>query len=198
MFAAGVGHVEIVRLLLNHDQDINAHSTFGWGALSLAASNGHLPVCQLLLQHGARLDFYAYNMPLHCAAGKGHIEICKLFIEKGADINCVNKSYETPIYCAAHFGHLHICKLLLSSGATIPEFDVHGKSILTHALESENLELVEYLLVRGVAIEGKPRTMTPLMAAAQRNYFAILKTLLSKGVSVDQTDRLGRTALLYA
>jgi len=45
-----------VKLLLEHGASLSAVNQSGWTPLHVAASNGHSDVCQLLLDHGARID----------------------------------------------------------------------------------------------------------------------------------------------
>jgi ankyrin repeat protein len=60
--AAGGGHLETVKVLLDHGADINAEDFSGWTALHAAAMNGRVAVVRYLLEHGAiikgRLDAY--------------------------------------------------------------------------------------------------------------------------------------------
>ena len=62
-------------------------------SLQWAAYNGHLEVCQLLIEKGA--DVRARNdYALRWAAYHNHLEVCRLLIEKGANIeNAIEKTY---------------------------------------------------------------------------------------------------------
>ena len=51
-YAADMGHLEIVTLLLEHDADINVKNNRGTNALHFAVEKGHLEVVQLLLDNG--------------------------------------------------------------------------------------------------------------------------------------------------
>jgi ankyrin repeat protein len=53
--AAGEGHLEIVKLLLEHGADVNAKTAYET-ALHLAAGEGHLEIVKLLLEHGADVN----------------------------------------------------------------------------------------------------------------------------------------------
>jgi ankyrin repeat protein len=54
--AAGYGHLEMVRMLLEQGASINLPSSTGFTALMIAASYDHLPILLVLLQHSANID----------------------------------------------------------------------------------------------------------------------------------------------
>jgi|GEM_PF-4834640 len=56
--ASAAGDLKIVRQLLDAGTDLNADygAPRGWSPLMKAAFHGHLPVVQLLVKRGARLD----------------------------------------------------------------------------------------------------------------------------------------------
>ncbi len=51
IIAAGHGHIDIVRLLIEHNADVNAA---GGLALTLATQKGYTDIVTVLRQHGAR------------------------------------------------------------------------------------------------------------------------------------------------
>ena len=53
VWAAGAGHIEVARLLLEAGADEDMASTFGATALRCAAEEGHVAVARLLLEAGA-------------------------------------------------------------------------------------------------------------------------------------------------
>jgi len=83
------GHLEVVKLLLEHGADPNVKNRDGKTPLHNAASEGHLEVVKLLLERGAdpNVKDDDGNTPLHNAAWRGHLEVVKLLLEHGADPN---------------------------------------------------------------------------------------------------------------
>lgn len=57
-------------------------SLSGCTPMSLAASRGHLPVIQVLIDYGASPNIAnCYGqLPIHCAARKGHVDIVQFFV----------------------------------------------------------------------------------------------------------------------
>jgi len=84
MLAALAGELELCRLLIGRDSDVNKT---GWTPLHYAATNGHLEVMRLLLEHHAYIDAESPNgtTPLMMAAHYGSVNAVKLLLESGAD-----------------------------------------------------------------------------------------------------------------
>lgn len=84
MLAALAGELEICRLLVRKNADVNKP---GWTPLHYAATNGHLPVMNLLLDEHAYIDAASPNgtTPLMMAAHYGTPAAVKLLLSAGAD-----------------------------------------------------------------------------------------------------------------
>ncbi|MEE2993077.1 MAG: ankyrin repeat domain-containing protein, partial [Gemmatimonadota bacterium] len=54
--ASSYGHIEIVKLLLDHSADVNAKATVNWTALMAASRGDHAEIVRLLLGHGADVN----------------------------------------------------------------------------------------------------------------------------------------------
>ena len=82
------GHLDIVKLLVDNDADINAEDMFGSTSLELASDKGHLEICEILINNGADVNSNNNNgcTPLFWAGYYGHTDVVKLLLEYGADI----------------------------------------------------------------------------------------------------------------
>jgi uncharacterized protein len=89
MLAALAGELEICQMLIARDADVNKP---GWAPLHYAATHGHVPVIQLLLDHHAYIDAASPNgsTPLMMAAMYGNASSVKLLLESGADPSLKN------------------------------------------------------------------------------------------------------------
>jgi len=89
MLAALAGDVDVCRLLIARDADVNKT---GWAPLHYAATNGHLDVMRLLLEENAFIDAASPNgtTPLMMAAHYGNAAAVKLLLEAGADPSLKN------------------------------------------------------------------------------------------------------------
>ena len=64
--AAGAGHVEVVRLLLESGMELGEEAGEQWTSLHIAAEAGHLEVVRLLLDRGAALEAIDDDNRHHC------------------------------------------------------------------------------------------------------------------------------------
>ena len=78
--AASAGHVDIIRLLISHNADVNAQSSTGNTPLMYACAGGHVDAVKELLVSGANVEDHNENghTPLMEAASAGHVEVAKV------------------------------------------------------------------------------------------------------------------------
>ena len=96
MMAALKGQMELAVALIKRDADVNKT---GWAPLHYAATNGHLAVMSLLLDHHAYIDAESPNgsTPLMMAAHYGTGPAVRLLLEAGADPLLKNQQGLTAI-----------------------------------------------------------------------------------------------------
>lgn len=87
--ASSEGHIEIVKILLDHGADVN-YPDYGFRPLQEAFLRGHKEVVQMLLDHGADVNPLGYfrcfaRAPLVLASTYGHKEVVQMLLENGAD-----------------------------------------------------------------------------------------------------------------
>ena len=89
MLASLRGLTAIARLLIDKGADVNKP---GWAPLHYAATNGHVDIMNLLLEHHAYIDASSPNQstPLMMAALYGTPSAVKLLLEAGADPSIKN------------------------------------------------------------------------------------------------------------
>ncbi|MCC6003801.1 MAG: ankyrin repeat domain-containing protein [Thermofilum sp.] len=171
-WAAFLGHVDVVRLLLEHGAEVNARNKYGETPLHRAAAYGRADAARLLLEHGADVnarDEYGWT-PLHVAALQGRADVARLLLEHGADVNVrttgaivfvedfTKSTYSgvTPLHLAAYGGHAEIARLLLERGADPSIRDKDGRTPLDVARERGYEEVVRVIeeYMRGVGVEA--------------------------------------------
>ena len=103
IFACEIGDIKTVRKLIERNADINfrdvrINRTQGT-PLGMASFYGHLPIVNLLIAQGARLEQRngSQNTPLILAAASGQEEIINILLEAGADINARGASNFTAL-----------------------------------------------------------------------------------------------------
>ncbi|NEA60384.1 ankyrin repeat domain-containing protein [Streptomyces sp. SID13666] len=122
--AAGRGHADVVRLLIDAGADLEqrAGEYEESTPLCLAAIRGHTAVVGALLDAGARTGAQGRMgyVPLVLAAtagNEGYPETVDLLLDHGADVNAVMKR-KTALDWATGFGQIPMVRHLLSRGAT--------------------------------------------------------------------------------
>lgn len=135
MTAAGGGHAEVVKLLLEKGASIKprtkgtpfTESPFGsripggWNALMAAASSGNADIVSLLLAKGANVNSAMEDRktPLLTAVKSGSPAVVRLLLDRGADVNFVSDSGYSPLAMADINGKGAIARTLASRGGRI-------------------------------------------------------------------------------
>lgn len=92
MFGAILGHIEIVRFLLETKAAINEKACGGYTALMYATCYKHTEIVKMLINAGA--DVNAVNCggqgSLAIAVRLGHEEIAKILLDANADVNIID------------------------------------------------------------------------------------------------------------
>lgn len=93
-------------------------------ALHQAAGDGRIDMLTVLLAHGGRDLFDAFDLlygtPLATAAHEGRIDVVRILLDHGASIDFLGKDHhmeDTPLAHAIMGGHVEVATFLLSRGA---------------------------------------------------------------------------------
>ena len=153
--AIDVDSLEMVKLLLKHDPDVNIdYARIGTAPILHAVSKGNIEIIKVLLQNGAKPDVYDDDdmSPLMIALERNRFDIAKILLEYRADINSSSYDGKTALHHAADNGKLEIVEFLLKNNATIDcEFGAPISKLtpLFVAVDSGHTEVVKTLLING-------------------------------------------------
>ena len=120
--------------------------------LMTAARNGHLDICRLLIDKGAKVDARGNCgwTPLHWAADQGHVEIVRLLCDHGADVEARGSGEQRPLHFAVSNGHISVVKDLIEErNAEINARDKYGRAALTWARAMNKPDVAAYLVSYG-------------------------------------------------
>ena len=119
------GHMDVIKVLLDHGADINAATEMGTTPLlaSLRLNHSEGPdkdIVALLLKRGADPNKTGDRgkTPLHVAAIKGDIGVVKELLDLGGYNESEDMSRYTPLGWAILKGHTEVEKLIKKAGAT--------------------------------------------------------------------------------
>ncbi|CAL1276631.1 unnamed protein product [Larinioides sclopetarius] len=183
-FAAGKGHIEVVKFLILKGDSVNSRNMHKTTPLHLAVENGFEEIVDILLNHGADADAVYLNCltPLAVAARQGYLSIAKLLLENGAIIDTLNDCYQSPLDLAASFGHFELVKMLMYLFK--PESKI---SALHEVALGGHRNIMESLVKEGVSIHGKwaRKEFSDLHLAALEGYTDVIDFLIQHGFDID-------------
>jgi len=125
----------------------------------------------------------------------------KQYLKKDADIEETNDIGESVLACALRARcDFDLLMLLVENGADIFDFDDEGVAIFDMAITYDNMQMVEYLIEKGIDVNNTTRRskLTPLMVASCYGRVEILKTLLSHNANQEAVDAKGLKAKDFA
>jgi len=141
------GYLELVKLLIKNNVNINQKDNFEYTALMYATINGHLEIVKLLLENGVNVNEknnYEYTVLMY-ATLYAKLEIIKLLIKNGVNINQKNNCGLSSLILASENGHLEIVKLLIDNGANINQKDNNERNALQYAKKNNQIKIIKYL-----------------------------------------------------
>ncbi|MGQ0702709.1 MAG: ankyrin repeat domain-containing protein [Gemmatimonadales bacterium] len=113
-------HEATAAFLLDHGMDPNHKNWHRFTLLHHMAAEGEIGKAQLLLDHGADMEFIDdeyRSTPLGVAARFGRSALVELLLERGADPNAAGAAWSAPLIWAEKKGHRSIADTLRSAGA---------------------------------------------------------------------------------
>ncbi|XP_078354244.1 transient receptor potential cation channel subfamily A member 1-like [Oculina patagonica] len=212
--AVRTGDENLVRSFLQRatsDVDIRGHSSRT--ALHIAADIDKVPICKLLIEHGASPDCRDDESmtPLTRAVEKGAKNAAVFFFKDAKskhrdmkDILCdVDSEGSTLLHLAVESDSSEVVQLCLDNGAIIRQPKRIDRSTAFHVACTHGfLEMVRLLASKDPHICRinliDSQGSTPLHMAAFNDHAVIVRYLLEQGAPVDPRDKLCRTPLFLA
>jgi ankyrin repeat protein len=215
MYAAEIGSLEAMRLLIDRGADVNTQNAFGSTALLWSVADP--AKLRLLLNRGAQANTVARSgrtALIVAAFTNPSAEVVKLLLAKGAKVDVMDTRHVTPLNAATFGNDTATVRLLLDANADINTPDTFiGLTPLMNAAGNRNVEAVKVLMAKGAAVnavsktEGLPRIQTgtvefggwtPLLMASAFGPPEAVKMLLDAGAKTDAQDYRGFTSLMLA
>ena len=184
-FSAGYGSYELLRYFADMGVDIHLKNNIGYNCLHIAALNGHLNLCKILIDKHKFDIHMAENVgltALHFSAGYGTYELLRYFADMGVDIHLKSNSGLNCLHIATYQGHLNLCKILIDKH----NFDIHvatngGWTALHYSAKYGSYELLRYFADMGVDIHLKTNNgWNCLHIAALKGHLHLCKILIDK------------------
>jgi len=125
----------------------------------------------------------------------------KKYIKENADVNDTNDSEESVLALAMRYRcDFDLVMLLVNAKADIYDFDEEGVSIFEMAITYDNLDMVKYIIDKGIDVNSTHRKsrFTPLMTAACYGRIDIAKLLIENGANKNAIDSKGISVIDFA
>jgi len=125
----------------------------------------------------------------------------KKYIKNGGDVNNENDTGESVLaYAIRNKCDMDLLLLLVENGADIYDFDDEGVSIFDMSITYNNIEMVKFIIEKGIDVNSTNRRsrFTPLMAAVSYGRLEIVKLLLKHGADQEVVDVKGFSCIDFA
>ncbi len=200
-YAAGYGHIDIVKELINRGAKVNMQSTSGWSPLHYAAIMGHREVAETLIVNNADINIKNKmgQTPLHWALWDSQFEICELLLNKGTEITAKDNYGKTPIQTAVEMGYLRIATRMFKYENAVKDRNMHtGKTLLHIAALNGYKDIAEILVNKNIDVNVKDNSgKSPLYYAAKYGHRKTAELLLERGAKEnDMKKNYGSSFLL--
>jgi ankyrin repeat protein len=186
-----------------NQQLVNLVNQYGIANVLLwsSAPTGDMASVTQAINDGAdvNIEIGGKGSPMLGAAQAGSLEIVKLLISKGADPNKRTTMGATALSIAVSKNNIEMVDLLIDAGANFTRGGDPGHkefSILTVALASKQIKMVEHLLKRGANPNGG--SGLPLAFAIMMKNTKSMELLIKKGANVNFSGKNGFRPLMTA
>ena len=203
IYAAAVGNIENIALLIQEGADVNLIRNKNT-ALGMAAESGNPKCVKYLIEAGANVNVAdpAVKPALMRAVQHDREKCVDILIEAGADVNVIHCG-TTALAHAAQFEQLRWVYLLIEVGANLnvpsvrsPLMNVISASSYT-TLECRE-KCVEMLIKVGADVNSGHMGCFPLDIALSYKYFECVKVLIQAGADVNNRNDRGQHPLHLA
>ncbi|ETR70003.1 MAG: ankyrin repeat protein [Candidatus Magnetoglobus multicellularis str. Araruama] len=155
-----------------------------------AVKLGEKEITEELLKAGANVNGKDKNnrTALYSAIEKGNYNLVKLLIDHGIKITYFDKK-KTPLVHAASLGLEKITKLLIDNGVRLNEVDINNRTALHAAISSNNINIVDLLIQKGININLYDGETTTLLEAVKINNEKIVQLIVDANPILDDHDK---------
>jgi ankyrin repeat domain-containing protein 50 len=217
--ACRMGHLEIVRALIDHGTPMSGARVDGGSPLSWACAGGHLEIVKVLLNEasGSEVNERDGNgrSPLSLAVGSCQLAVTKLLVtRKDTDVNMTDRDGSPPLFWAvgskSRKEDLALLEYLISEPRLdIAKRDRRGRTILSWAAEMGTCDAIQILLessrpdIQSLLDDSgdSDRGWTPLSWAAYNGHLEVVKMLcLTKRIDTQlaSVDKRGQNVVSLA
>lgn len=199
--AASANELDLVKIFLKHNANVNAANNSGTTAIFFAALNGNKEMVDLLKQAGADLKHKsnAGRYPVHYAASSGNLELFKSLL-KNSDINILDDSKASLLHWAAYGGNVEIFKYMQEKGLDPKYKDADHNTVLHWSASKGSPEMFDYLVneLKFDIYEHDGFYNYPISSALESKNIEAVNFFLEKGFDPNTKLAQGQSVLQLA
>lgn len=189
--------LDLLRLLIGHQVDLNGISSYGESGLRVLSRLGRFDAVHLLLEAGAEEAQLQWT-PLIRAVAIGTLDDIRSLLDAGAPLEGRDWWSRTAWLVALQTGDLAKAALLAERGANLEAVGRCGKPPLFYPIECHRTAMLRWLLELGFDVECTDEFgTTALIQAAEAGFEPGVELLLGAGAQIDR-EHNGGTALSEA
>lgn len=199
--ASARNHLEIARLLIDHDADLSQRDGNGNTPFMIACAKGHLETVKLLMEHGANIEKPNGNgwTAFLVAVSQNQFAVAKFLLDQGANMNAEFPNGRSALMQASESGNEQLVNLLIEKGSNVNHTDSTGSTALIDAAVEGRANIVTLLIQKGAEMNRQNKEgWTALMEAAAHGHCETVKVLCKSGADASLTNYSGRAAFDYA
>ncbi|XP_058449448.1 ankyrin-3-like [Malaya genurostris] len=209
-FAAISDNYEIVNILIEHGASVMAKNTNGKIPLYIAIEKNAKKVIEILLKHEQATEMLLTSdkyeqTALHLAAISDNYELVNILIERGLSVMAKDIDGEIPFHTAIQKNAKKVIEILLKheqATEMLLTSDNFGQTALHLAAISDNYEIVNILIDRGLSVMAKNiNGRIPLHIAIEKNAKKVIEILLKHELATEMlltSDKFELTTLHIA
>ncbi len=170
----------------------NAGASGGSPVLDAIINENAKTLRKLLADNPSRVQQfvpYLQSKPLHWAVLVGDEELVRILLDYDANPNPRVRQMRSPLSLAVQRGNINIARILLQKDASV----LLSPDIIRLALESGNVEMVEFLIGKGADVTDTKLHRNSLLIFC--GSVEVAKLLIEKGLKVNEQTKNGWTPL---
>lgn len=196
--AVYMGHINLVKLLINNGSLVNQRDLLGRGILStvlfstVSNTQLQLDIAQILIACNADLNQYdnENKTPLILGVLENNYHFVNFLIKNNVDLDAIDNDGYTAITYAVKNNYYSLVDLLLKNNSATHILDKQGRSILSIVCSVGAKEVLRLLMDRGLDEMHRDNIgWTPLHEAAYAGYLDIAQMLINYGSEIDACDK---------